>query len=754
MQDDSTNNDDNFSKKHFASIISDKLATFIIYSGGLLTIIAVIGILAFVLWEALPLINDASWKKSQSLNTFEENKYSSALITGIDEYREIAYILNDSCRVDFIDVVENKLIKSVNIDSLLGKKISSVSKSINDNYVGIGTVDGYIAAIFIAYSISFNEESERIIEPSIELIDFFLADSLNLPIKNIVFRSPYHDLKSIFYQLNNNKLCLKTYEIEKNFLTEEENVSVFSSEIKLVIDDEISVCTLDDISEKLIIGSKSGKLYYYSLKNPSNTEFIQIISQLQSPITSLSFLLGDQTFVVGDSSGNILTYSLMLDPETNHGWKFNEFKRFPNLKSVVTSIAVSSRNKNFLVGNDIGNIKVNHLTTGKTILELADLKNKKVIDISYAPKADGAVVLFSDGELIGLEINSRHPEFSIGTIFGKVLYEGYSKPEYVWQSTGGTDDFEPKFSLVPLIFGTLKGTFFAMLFAVPISLFAAVYTALFMKKKIRNYIKPSVEMMAALPSVVIGFLASIWLAPLLDRILPAILLFGLVVLILVITLIFLNSSRLKSNSKLKINPGYEIYAVLPLLIIGLVISYYFGESWENIVFGGDFKIWLQNVMGYQYEQRNGIVVGFALGFAVVPVIYTIGEDALHNVPENLTSAAYSLGANKWQTAWRVIIPTASPGIFSAVMIGFGRAIGETMIVLMATGNTPIMDMNIFNGMRTLSANIAIEIPEAPVGGTLYRVLFLSASLLFVLTFIINSIAEVVRQKLRKKYMSL
>ena len=99
----------------------------------------------------------------------------------------------------------------------------------------------------------------------------------------------------------------------------------------------------------------------------------------------------------------------------------------------------------------------------------------------------------------------------------------------------------------------------------------------------------------------------------------------------------------------------------------------------------------------------------------------------------------------------MVLPTASPGIFAGIIIGFGRAVGETMIVLMATGNTPILDWSPFNGMRTLSANIAVEIPEAPVGGTLYRVLFLSAVLLLLLTSILNTMAELIRQHLRNKY---
>jgi len=143
-----------------------------------------------------------------------------------------------------------------------------------------------------------------------------------------------------------------------------------------------------------------------------------------------------------------------------------------------------------------------------------------------------------------------------------------------------------------------------------------------------------------------------------------------------------------------------------------------------------------------------------MGFAVIPIVFTISEDAFTSVPQHLTAASLALGASRWQTATRVVLPTASPGVFSAAMIGFGRAVGETMIVLMATGNTPLMDWSVFNGMRTLSANIAVEVPEAPYGATLYRTLFLSALLLFVMTFLVNTVAEIVRQRLRDRYKAI
>jgi len=175
---------------------------------------------------------------------------------------------------------------------------------------------------------------------------------------------------------------------------------------------------------------------------------------------------------------------------------------------------------------------------------------------------------------------------------------------------------------------------------------------------------------------------------------------------------------------------------------------------EDLFFGGNIQQWMLNEFGIRYDQRNSLVVGIAMGFAVIPTIFSIAEDAIFSVPQHLIRGSLALGATSWQTLVNVVMPTASPAIFSAVMMGFGRAVGETMIVLMATGNTPVMDMSIFEGMRTLSANIAVEMPESEVDSSHYRVLFLAALVLFVFTFLFNTGAEIVRQRLRNKYSNL
>jgi phosphate transport system permease protein len=217
-------------------------------------------------------------------------------------------------------------------------------------------------------------------------------------------------------------------------------------------------------------------------------------------------------------------------------------------------------------------------------------------------------------------------------------------------------------------------------------------------------------------------------------------------------------SRTPMSIRSIIRPGYEFIWFAPILITSIIFAWNLGPPIESILFSvnghGDFPQWWRNSTGLPFEQRNSLVVGIMMGFAVIPIIFTIAEDALSNVPPALRSASLALGASRWQTALRVVLPTASAGIFSALMIGFGRAIGETMIVVMATGNTPILGLNIFDGMRTLSANIAVELPEAPQHSTLYRTLFFGALLLFMLTFVVNTAAELLRQHLREKYKTV
>jgi phosphate transport system permease protein len=338
-------------------------------------------------------------------------------------------------------------------------------------------------------------------------------------------------------------------------------------------------------------------------------------------------------------------------------------------------------------------------------------------------------------------------------LWRKVWYENYPEPEYVWQSSAATNEFEPKFSLTPLVFGTLKAALYAMLFAIPLALMGAAYTAYFMSPQLRQWVKPGIEIMAALPTVILGFLAGLWFAPWVEEHLIDLLL----MLLLVppgLLLFAWGWHRFFAVRESLVPEGWEPLLLIPPLLGLVVLAMWLGDPLQSLLFGGDLRDWLSNEAGITYDQRNALVVGCAMGFAVIPTIFSIAEDAVFGVPKSLSDGSLALGATPWQTLLFVVLPTASPGIFSALMIGLGRAVGETMIVLMATGNTPIMDWNLFEGMRTLAANIAVEMPESEVNSSHYRILFLAALVLFLFTFVVNTCAELIRQRLREKYSSL
>jgi len=429
---------------------------------------------------------------------------------------------------------------------------------------------------------------------------------------------------------------------------------------------------------------------------------------------------------------------------------FQSIRSFQLGDSAITQILPEERRKGFMALDADGRLGVFHSTAHRTLLKQQVAEGSAIAALS--PRAT-RVLVESDGKLQRFVVDNPHPEISWSSLWGKVWYESYPEPDYVWQSTSANTDFEAKLSLSPLAFGTLKAAFYAMLLAAPLAVAAAIYTAYFMAPRMRTKVKPVIELMEALPTVILGFFAGLFLAPFLENHLPGI--FSLLLLTPVGILLFgFLWTKLPDSVRHRVPEGWEAALLIPVVIAVGWFSIAVSGHLENWLFGGNMRLWLSNDLGIPFDQRNALVVGLAMGFAVIPNIYSIAEDAVFSVPKSLTFGSLALGATPWQTLTRVVILTASPGIFSALMIGMGRAVGETMIVLMATGNTPIMDVNIFEGMRTLAANVAVEMPESEVGGTHYRVLFLAALVLLMFTFVMNTLAELIRQRLRTKYSSL
>ncbi|SDI89753.1 ABC transporter permease subunit [Billgrantia gudaonensis] len=315
---------------------------------------------------------------------------------------------------------------------------------------------------------------------------------------------------------------------------------------------------------------------------------------------------------------------------------------------------------------------------------------------------------------------------------------------------GGLEIDRIRATLTPIAWGTLKAAFWALLFAIPLALGAAMHSALFMSPRLRTRLKPTLELMEALPGVVIGFVAGLVLAPWVERHLPEAL----------TLLLILPPAGLLAGALWRWLPT-GVRCWLPLSWAGLwLVPWLIALSWvamivapalEALLFGGDLRGWLDAELGLHYAARNALIVGLAMGFAVLPSVYALAEEALAGVPASLAEGAQALGATRWQALWRVVLPAASPGIFAAVMIGAGRAVGETMIVLLASGNSALMSASPLEGMRSMAASIAIELPEATPGSPDYRLLLLAALVLFVFTFLVNTLAELVRTRLRRRY---
>lgn len=533
-------------------------------------------------------------------------------------------------------------------------------------------------------------------------------------------------------------------------LLEEDEFQTHLERIEEPICAQIASMAVDSSGSTIYAGTRDGRLVQWRLDASGAVADRDVVRAFRDDASAsvLGLLLGDCSIVVGDSTGGLSTwFPVRVDGKR----RLRMIHTFEKQSGRIQAICTSPRNRTILSLGADGAAHLDYATSERRLLSLSAPSGKPLVRSAFGPRGDVVVGMAADGRLAVWRIDSPHPEVSWKTLFGKVHYEGYDEPGYVWQTTGG-DDFEPKFSIVPLAFGTMKGTFYSMLLALPLALGGAAYVSVFTTPRFKGLIKPVVEVMAAAPSVVVGFLAALWLAPLLERWALAFFLSLVSIPAAFLVFLFLWQGMRRFDFIRRFEGGYEFLIVLPALAAGAALAVCLAPALERSLFGGSFLGWLyEGPLGMRYDPRNNIIIAFGLGFAVMPIIFSIAEDAITSVPSSMAAASMALGASRWQTFYRVILPSASPGIFAAVMVGFGRAVGETMIVLMATGNTPTMDWSFLNGMRTLAANIAVEMPEAPVNGTLYRVLFLCAVLLFAMTFVLNTTAEIVRQRLRKKY---
>ena len=719
----------------------DRAAVGFITVGGIAVIVAVVGILVFIAAEAVPLLYPATLKLAGHVPIVGARAPGTALrilTVGVDEYRAYCYTINDQGLVNIRRYATGEPVSDIPVPGTDGASVTAASRSLLGNYLAAGLSDGRVALMQARVTPEY--DGERMKGMAIELRERGVADAD--PEKRLVREVSYLE------QDGQKFVAALVSDRDIAYWWTDADGNAKHASLDVPVPHRITSIRLGR-SGNLVAGTDRGSVFHWDASGPAPV-LTDVSPVGGGAITALEWVLGGKSWIAGTEDGSISGW--FRAPAGTDGRlamvRAHEYSRQP---APVVAIAMSGRERSFATLGRDGSIILRHFTSERV---LADMRLTSPADaLLITPKAD-AIEVLTGITLHHFTLINPHPETSLKTLFQKVWYEGYAKPEFVWQSTGATDDFESKLSLVPLIFGTIKGTLYAMLFAIPLSVLAALYTSQFVHASIRAKVKPAIEIMAALPSVVIGFLAGLYLATAISKHLVGVLLLLPLMPIFGVSGLFV-WRQLPRRIATRLRPGTEaIVVMVPMVLLAGWTAFAVEPGLELWLFQGDARFWLTTALGVTYDQRNCLVVGLAMGFAIIPIIFTIAEDACSSVPSSLTAASLAVGASRWQTAVRVVLPTASPGIFSAIMIGFGRAVGETMIVLMATGNTPITDWSIFNGIRTLAANIAVEIPESPYGGTLYRTLFLTAALLFVLTFLVNTAAELIRQRLRERYRAI
>ncbi|BCK62598.1 phosphate ABC transporter permease [Aeromonas hydrophila] len=728
--------------------IKDKLAKYGVTTGGALVLVALLLIFFYLLYVVKPIFNGATMEPTASFTLPVAGKTAWL---GVEEQNEIGYRFSDKGQVNFFAVQGDGKVK---VGQVLGQAqvkgdITAVAPPApGQKLIAYGFADGKAQVVQPYFKVSYPNDV-RVIEPSLQSPfgeEPVVVDPQGKALTLMVFEATKDKMATAAVTADGRGV-MAVMSGEENFLSGDIEWSAQNYSIPSLprhVDQMLLTPNL-----RILFVREGNRLSVYDIHNLNDIS-LRDVMEINAPnanVTRVELLSGASSLLVGNDNGVI---SQWFEVARDGKRQFTQIRDFKG-DGAVAQLTPEHFRKGFISADKEGTVSFFH-ATGETKLLSEKVEGGALSALAISPRHN--VLLMQQGDTFKLfAVENEHPEVTWSALWQQVWYEGYPEPQYVWQSTSASNDFEAKLSLVPLVFGTLKASFYAMVFAVPLGVAGAIYTAYFMSAGLRKYVKPTVEIMAALPTVILGFLAGLWLAPIIEGALPGVVLL-LILLPMGMLLTALIWNYLPERGKSWLPEGWHAILLIPVLLLIGWGAFAVSPLIENAFMHGDSRIWLTHEMGIKFDQRNSLVVGIAMGFAVIPTIFSIAEDAVFSVPKHLTQGSLALGATPWQTLSRVVILTASPGIFSAVMMGLGRAVGETMIVLMATGNTPIMDFSMFQGLRTLAANIAVEMPESEVGSSHYRVLFLAAFVLFVFTFLFNTLAEFIRQRLREKYSSL
>jgi phosphate transport system permease protein len=437
----------------------DRLARAIITVGGLATIVSILGIFFFLFREVTPLFTAPSAKLSQRLSVPALLAGEGPAQVAVDEHREIAQVFTSGA-IQFFDLASGRPIVLEMPAQLTSMQVTAMaSGGGSTGRLAIGTAAGEIMLLKISTATEFSEEGERRKRPKIQAgAPIPLTDS---PIVRLAYRS--NDQGSL--------LAVAT-KAERLFLAriapdDPMGTGVILTELPQPPGGVTSLA-LDASLEHLYVGTSDGHVIHVAVSEtqPPEVRASYAVAGPSTAIRMLGFLSGDRSLVVMAADGAVSTWGLVRRSGVPTGWTLVQTHTFRSHPAPVTAFAPSQRVKGFVTGDANGNLFLHHATSSQTLLRVAN-SEFPIRAVSFAPKGDGVIALDGAGQLSLYQVQNPYPEVTWETLFGKVWYEGYDHPAYVWQSSSGSDDVEPKLGLLPLAFGTLKGTIYALFLRSP-----------------------------------------------------------------------------------------------------------------------------------------------------------------------------------------------------------------------------------------------------------------------------------------------